>query len=222
MPSPREFCAPMKRLVLALAMTVSLMMVSAAQVNGKPEIPLPNPANQFPDKASARIVISQDDQQMLIYDGAQLVRALPVSTGWPGIRKTTTPVWSGRIGEYWGSFESFGTIQDHGYWLFTDHLADGSWNGDILIHGAPYHLGPTGQKEYELDGIGQSPASNGCIRMEPADADWFTQWNPIGVPISILPFTHGTGAYPKLAFGAALVASTQTMTPTVAGLGPHP
>ena len=100
----------------------------------------------FPDKSIARIVISQDRQEMLIYEGTEVVRRLPVSTGWPGMRKTQTPTWIGKVGRFWGTFTSFGTTQDLGYWLFTDKLPDGSWNGDILIHGAPYTLDEQGNK----------------------------------------------------------------------------
>lgn len=165
----------------------------------------------FPDKAVARIVISQDDQQMLIYEGDRLARTLPVSTGWPGIRKTATPEWSGRVGDFWGTFTSFGTTQDLGFWLYTDYLPDGSWNGDILFHGAPYTIGANGEKQYELDGIGTTPVSNGCIRLEPLDAEWMLRWNPTGVPITILPLTKDLESYPKLGVGAQLVAVAQNL-----------
>lgn len=165
----------------------------------------------FPDKTIARIVISQDDQQMLIYEGDRLALVLPVSTGWPGIRKTATPEWSGRVGEFWGTFTSFGTTQDLGFWLYTDYLSDGSWNGDILFHGAPYTIGPNGEKQYELDGIGTVPVSNGCIRLEPLDAEWMLRWNPVGVPLTIEPLTKDLSAYPKLGVGAQLVAVAQSL-----------
>src|SRR5262245_53943162 len=111
----------MTRLLLVLAVALGFTSI--------PVLP-PLGQNTFPDKSIARIVVSQDKQQLLIYEGKTLVRALPISTGWPGLRKTSTPVWSGKIGEFWGTFESFGTTQDLGYWLFTDRLGDGSWNGD--------------------------------------------------------------------------------------------
>lgn len=143
------------------------------------------------------------------------MRTLPLSTGWPGVRKTITPIWTGRIGEYWGTFSSFGTTQDYGYWLFTDYFDDGSWNGDILIHGASYALGPNGEKQYDLEGLGRAPVSNGCIRLQPQDAAWFNQWDPIGVPITIAPFTKGATAYPKLTVGAQLAAGiAQAPAPT--------
>jgi lipoprotein-anchoring transpeptidase ErfK/SrfK len=161
-------------------------------------------AASFPDKATARIVIDQDRQRMLVYDGGTLIRSLPISSGWPGKRQTLTPEWRGRVGEYWGTFTSFGTTQDDGYWLFTDYLPDGSWNGDILIHGAPYLIGPEGEKEYDLEGIGAAPVSHGCIRLLPGDMAWFRQWDPLGVEVNILPHSAPALTAPRLAAGALL------------------
>lgn len=178
---------------------------------------------QFPNKLSSRIVISQDKQQMLIYQGDKVVRQFPISTGWPGVRRTSTPIWSGRVGEFWGTFESFGTTQDLGYWLFTDTLPDGTWNGDILIHGAPYTLDGAGKKLYSTEQIGRSPVSHGCIQLLPDDAQWFHEWDPVDVPITIEPFTGGTLIYPKIVFGAQLTGGTPTqgqMNP--ASIAAHP
>ena len=214
-----ELTAAMRRLALALALTLSAIVLVAAPAEGRAIAPPPKSDGQvsFPPKANARIIISQDEQQMLIYDGEHLVRTIAVSTGWPGLRKTSTPVWSGRVGRRWGTFSSYGHTQDDGYWLFTDYLDDGTWNGDILIHGAPYDPGPAGQKDYDRDGIGATPLSNGCIRIQPEDAAWFSRWDPVGVPITITPFSRGTLAYPKIAVGAQLVAQTQSAAPQVAG-----
>ena len=52
--------------------------------------------------------------------------------------------------------------------------------------------GPTGhpnQVYQDLDALGTYPASRGCIRLNPDDASWFTQWNPEGMPLVILPKT---------------------------------
>lgn len=165
------------------------------------------PTAPFPDKGQARIVISQDDQRLLIVEGDRQVKQFPISTGWPGQRTTTTPSWQGTVGEFWGTFSSFGTTQDLGYWLFTDYLPDGSWNGDILIHGAPYVVGPAGEKRYSRDHIGVAPASHGCIQLLPEDAAWLRAWDPIGVPVTIAPFSRGSLDYPKIAVGARLVGT---------------
>lgn len=190
----------MMRIVLALLIAASL---SAAT------IPRARAGTAFPAKANARIVISQDRQQMLIYERGLLVRSLPISTGWPGRRATSTPVWRGPLGEYWGTFSSFGTTQDDGYWLFTDYLPDGSWNGDILIHGAPYLIGPGGEKQYDIAGIGAAPVSHGCIRLLPEDMAWFRAWDPQGVEVEIAPLRNPAFALPKVVLGALLLGGAQ-------------
>jgi len=184
----------MTRLVLILALVVGHWSIPVLPGKG---------VRFFPDKATARIVVSQDHQEMLIYEGTAVVRRLPVSTGWPGMRKTQTPTWIGKVGRYWGTFSSFGTTQDLGYWLFTDHLPDGSWNGDILVHGAPYTFDAQGNKVYDLEGLGTAPLSHGCIRLSPEDAEWFHQWDPVGVPIALESFTSKP-FYPRLVYGAQL------------------
>jgi lipoprotein-anchoring transpeptidase ErfK/SrfK len=160
----------------------------------------------FPDKATARIVIAQDQQRLLIFEGTILRRAMPISTGWPGQRATITPPWQGRVGRYWGTFASFGTVQDDGYWLFTDYLPDGRWNGDILIHGAPYTVGADGEKAYDLSGIGVAPISHGCIRLLPEDSAWIRAWDPLGVPVEIRPFRDPALTVPKIIIGASLLS----------------
>jgi lipoprotein-anchoring transpeptidase ErfK/SrfK len=127
------------------------------------------------------IVIDPKTQQMVVWDPAAdaPLRELPVSTGdtSAGYR---TPPWYGLVGEYAGTFQSFGVYADEGWYLFEDH-------GKILIHSAPYKL-IDGQKVYEdMDALGAYPASHGCIRLVPEDAAWFTAWNPQGVPLVILP-----------------------------------
>jgi hypothetical protein len=199
---PQGVNLSMTRLVIFLAVALGFGSI--------PVLPPPGGDAPYPDKSKARIVISQDKQRMIIYEGKNVARELPISTGWPGVRKTFTPAWSGKVGRFWGTFESYGTTQDLGYWLFTDHLPDGSWNGDILIHGAPYLPGPNGEKVYSLDHIGVMPASHGCIQLRPEDAEWFHGWDPIGVPIIIESFSNGTLNFPKIVFGAQLTGSTPT------------
>lgn len=190
----------MRQIALVVAVAVTVFALHAQPVRG---------GDDFPDKFRARIVISQDEQKMFIYEGARLVRTFPVSTGWPGKRQTSTPAWTGKVGQFWGTFESFGTTQDLGYWLFTDYLDDGSWNGDILVHGAPYLIGPNGEKQYFRDRIGLEPVSHGCIQMLPEDAEWFHAWDPVGVQITITPFSSGITAYPKLGVGAQLAGASR-------------
>ena len=183
-----------------------LLLVASALATSGPRV---RAATDYPARADARIVIAQNQQRMLIYERGALIKSLPISTGWPGRRETSTPTWSGRVGEYWGTFSSFGTTQDDGYWLFTDYLPDGRWNGDILIHGAPYTLDGDGGKQYDTGGIGIAPISHGCIRLLPADMAWFRAWDPQGVAVEIQPLSDPGLALPKVVLGALLLAEGQ-------------
>ena len=108
---------------------------------------------------------------------------MPVSTG-DESRGYRTLAWYGLVGEYWGTFNAFGVYADEGWYLFEDA-------GTILIHGSPYRL-VDGEKVYEdMGALGAYPASRGCIRLTPEDARWFTEWQPQGVPIVILPKGEG-------------------------------
>ncbi len=127
------------------------------------------------------IVVDLAAQKMTTWDphAGQPLRQMPVSTG-DEARGYRTLAWYGLVGDYWGTFSSFGVYADEGWYLFQDA-------GSILIHGAPYKL-VNGQKVYQdMDALGAYPASRGCIRLAPQDAIWFTQWQPQGVPIVILP-----------------------------------
>jgi len=132
------------------------------------------------------VVVDQNLQRMHIVENGMEVRTLPVSTGDPD-NHFHTPAWSGVIGKFWGTFSAHGVWADNAWYLFT--LPGG---GTILIHSVPYIL-RDGVKEYqELDVVGLYPASRGCIRLLPEDAQWFTDWQPQGVPIVILPWDGGT------------------------------
>ena len=133
------------------------------------------------DTARRFVVIDLKTQTMFVWDPAAEapLRELPVSTG-DESRGYRTPPWYGLVGKYEGTFQSFGVYADEGWYLFEDH-------GKILIHSAPYKL-VDGQKVYEdMEALGAYPASHGCIRLAPEDATWFTEWNPQGVPLAILP-----------------------------------
>ena len=130
-------------------------------------------------------IVDQNQQQMhVVEDGAE-VRTLPVSTGDPD-NHFRTPAWSGAIGEFWGSFSARGVWGDNAWYLFD---LDG---GTILIHSAPYVLQDGVRVYQQLDAVGLYPASRGCIRLLPEDAQWFTDWQPQGVPIVILPWDGGS------------------------------
>ena len=128
------------------------------------------------------IVVDQAQQQMHIVSDGDLVRVLDITTGDPE-QGWHTPTWFGVIGEYWGTFAGLGGVRaDEGWWLFKR-------GGNFLIHGLPYTLDASGQKQYKgRDDLGAAPASRGCIRLSPEDARWFSDWGPEGAPIIILPY----------------------------------
>ncbi|RME81784.1 MAG: hypothetical protein D6775_12670 [Caldilineae bacterium] len=162
--------------------------------NAVTPVPTPGPAEPaewLKDLARARglnpegdyIIVDQDHQQMHLVRNGIEERVLKISTGDPA-RGWDTPAWFGVVGEYWGTFRGQGGVRaDHGWWLFER-------GGNYLIHGLPYKLDAQGNKHYKgWDDLGETPASRGCIRLAPEDAAWFTEWEPEGVPIIILPYS---------------------------------
>jgi len=137
------------------------------------------------DMSRRFIVVDLASQTMTVWDPGKPARIMPVSTG-DESRGYRTLSWYGLVGEYWGTFQASGVYADEGWYLFEDA-------GHILIHSTPYKV-VGGQKVYEeTDALGAYPASKGCIRLTPEDAQWFTEWNPKGVPIVILPKDEGLG-----------------------------
>lgn len=136
------------------------------------------------DERGRYLLVDQATQTMHVFEGWREIRIFPVSTGLPESH-TETPEWSGRVGEYVGTFESLGTYQDDGWYLF-------SHGGSILLHGAPYVVDEAGHKVYsDLDSLGRRPTSHGCIRLAPADAAWLTTWDPQDVPVTITAWPSG-------------------------------
>ena len=133
-----------------------------------------NPAGDY-------IIIDQDAQTMFLVRQGQLQRTMPVTTG-DASQGWETPAWFGVVGESWGTFQGAGGVMaDDGWWLFQR-------GGNFLIHSLPYTLDADGQKHYAgRTDLGLAPASHGCIRLAPDDAQWFTAWQPQGKPIIILP-----------------------------------
>jgi lipoprotein-anchoring transpeptidase ErfK/SrfK len=135
------------------------------------------------DPSRRFIVVDAATQQMTIWEPGLPLREVPVSTG-DESRGYRTPAWYGLVGRYVGTFQAFGVYADEGWYLFEDA-------GSILIHGAPYKL-VDGVKVYQdMEALGSYPASRGCIRLRPEDAVWFTEWDPKGVPLVILPRSTG-------------------------------
>jgi lipoprotein-anchoring transpeptidase ErfK/SrfK len=138
------------------------------------------------DPVGTYVVVNQNTQRLTVVEGGIVLRAMAISSGDPD-RGWYTPSWSGQIGEFWGTFSANGVWADDAWYLFQA-------GGSILIHSLPYTLDEDGTKDYQGEGdLGIFPASRGCIRMDPAEASWFTDWEPQGVPIVVLPWNSGTG-----------------------------
>jgi lipoprotein-anchoring transpeptidase ErfK/SrfK len=138
------------------------------------------------DPTTTYVIVNQNAQRMTIVEEGRVLRTVPISTGDPD-RGWYTPAWSGRIGEYWGTFTANGVSADEAWYLFPA-------GGSILIHSSPYTLASDGSKIYQgLDDLGVFPGSRGCIRIAPDDAAWFTVWGPYDTPIVVLPWDGGTG-----------------------------
>lgn len=147
---------------------------------GESDVPAPPPAaetgpNGFdthPEEPRF-IYIDQSTQMLYIYEYGELLREIPCSTGLPESDKYT-PAASGRVGEYWPTFTSFGVEADDAWYLFRS-------SGNILIHSLPYLRDEQGNKLYQdAEMLGVRPSSHGCIRIAPEDARWLTAYNPNG------------------------------------------
>lgn len=138
------------------------------------------------DPAGSYVIVNQNAQRMTIVEEGRVLRTLRISSGDPD-RGWYTPAWSGRIGEYWGTFTANGVSADEAWYLFQA-------GGSILIHSSPYTLAPDGSKLYQgVEALGVFPASRGCIRIAPDEAAWFSAWGPYDTPIVVLPWDSGTG-----------------------------
>lgn len=140
-----------------------------------PDIPLSAPPPSLEGKA---IVVDQSLQVMALFEDGVEIRRMLVSTGRPTYTTYTLP-WNGYVGEYVGTFLSY-----------TGGKADNAWflyqaSGAIMIHGSPYYEIDGVKEYYELDALGNYPASAGCIRLHPDDAQWFTDWGPLNAAIRI-------------------------------------
>jgi lipoprotein-anchoring transpeptidase ErfK/SrfK len=132
---------------------------------------------QPPALVGKALVVDQDAQVLRIYEEGIEIRTLPASTGVPPLY---TPAFSGYVGHYVSTIYGYGGWADSAWYVFTA-------GGNIYVHSAPYGLSGD-VKVYEgLEFLGKRPSSHGCIRLHPADAEWFTTWNPQGVPILITP-----------------------------------
>lgn len=148
-------------------------------------LPLNTTLTLTPPPEGRYLVVDQDRQVMTVYENGRIIRIIPVSTGAP-YENSFTPAWRGVVGPFWGKarFRNSDLWADYIWYLFPGAT------GSILIHSVPYV--PNGdEKIYDRpEALGVEPASKGCVRIAPEDAQWLAAWNPVGVPIEITPY-HG-------------------------------
>jgi lipoprotein-anchoring transpeptidase ErfK/SrfK len=134
------------------------------------------------------LLVNQDEQMMRVYENGVEIRAIPVSTGAP-VANAFTPPWRGVVGDYWGG----GPFRDTNFWAdYMWYLFPGE-EGSILIHSVPY-LRSGDMKIYDRpDALGVRPASHGCVRISPQEAEWLKAWDPVGTPIEITPWSGEIG-----------------------------
>jgi lipoprotein-anchoring transpeptidase ErfK/SrfK len=150
-----------------------------------PPTPLPASALTLTPPTNGRfLLVDQDEQQMYVFQDGELIRSVPVSTGAP-VSNAFTPAWRGEVGDFWGkaAFRNTSLWADYIWYLFPG--AEGS----ILIHSVPYTKNGDEKVYDRLETLGVEPASSGCVRISPEDAEWLAAWNPVGVEIEITPLS---------------------------------
>lgn len=128
------------------------------------------PTPLVPAGGSSRVEIDVPRQFLMLYEGNQLSRILPVSTGsnerfcsegW--CRRAVTPGGSFTVGRRARGWES-GPLGD----LYNPLY----FNGGIAIHGSP--------------SVPARPASHGCVRIPMNAAEWFPDRVPSGTPVYVI------------------------------------
>jgi lipoprotein-anchoring transpeptidase ErfK/SrfK len=146
------------------------------------------PVTPTTPKRGRFLLVNQDEQMMHVYENGIEIRAIPASTGRP-VANAFTPAWRGEVGRYWGGgpFLNTNLWSDHMWYLFPGP------QGSILIHSVPYTRDGDVKIYDRLDALGVEPASSGCVRISPQDAQWLEAWNPVGVPIEITRWSGEIG-----------------------------
>jgi lipoprotein-anchoring transpeptidase ErfK/SrfK len=193
-PRPETVTPPLVPVELAIVLVTATSEPTVRVATPAPPVATPEPLTSYlidvvrrygMDMTRRFIVVDLASQTMTLWDPGHPTRIIPVSTG-DETRGYRTLAWYGLVGDYWGTFRASDVYADEGWYLFEDA-------GHILIHGSPYKRAD-GHKVYEdMEALGTYPASKGCIRLAPDDAVWFTEWNPKGVPIVILPKSESLG-----------------------------
>ena len=116
------------------------------------------------------IVVDLSDQKLYAYNGPQLVRTIPVSSG---KASTPTPTFSSKV----QSKDRSVTMRGRGYVAPGVPWAMCVPGGMICMHGAPWQ-----------EAAGQAygvPRSHGCVRMPTVQAKWLFHRTKTGTPITI-------------------------------------
>jgi lipoprotein-anchoring transpeptidase ErfK/SrfK len=115
-------------------------------------------------------VVDLSDQKLYAYNGPQLVRTIPVSSG---KASTPTPTFSSKVQSKHRSV----TMRGRGYVAPGVPWAMCVPGGMICMHGAPWQ-----------EAAGQAygvPRSHGCVRMPTVQAKWLFHRTKTGTPITI-------------------------------------
>jgi len=164
------------------AITLSLTVTVTPSI---PPTPLPASALTLTPPASGRyLLVSQDEQKLHVYENGVEIRTIPVSTGAP-VANAFTPAWRGHVGTFWGgaAFRNSNLWADYIWYLFPGE------QGSILIHSVPYTRNGESKIYDRPEALGVEPASRGCIRISPEDAEWLAAWNPVGALMEITPWS---------------------------------
>ena len=125
------------------------------------------------------IVIDLSERKAILYEGEKILREAPVAIG---DKETPTPVVNAIVDALWVRAESDIYLAP----LYGNRLFGLNQHSEALdeFGGRRPALAIHGTDEVEYIG---TEISNGCIRMTPADIDFFAQYVTLGTRVSILP-----------------------------------
>jgi lipoprotein-anchoring transpeptidase ErfK/SrfK len=116
------------------------------------------------------IVVDLSDQRLYAYNGEQVVRTIPVSSG---KNSSPTPTFESAV----ESKHPTVTMRGRGYTAPGVPWALCMPGGMICLHGAPWQ-----EAAGEAFGV---PRSHGCVRMPTLQARWLFQRVVVGTPVTI-------------------------------------
>jgi lipoprotein-anchoring transpeptidase ErfK/SrfK len=133
--------------------------------------------------------VDLNTQYMQVFDGGQLVRTVPVSTGKPGHDTYTgTKVILDKLSSMIMDSSTYGVPVNspEGYRLTVANAQRLTWDGEF-IHAAPWSVADQGVR----------PVSHGCTNVSDPDGKWLFDFTQIGDPVEFtgggLPYPPGVG-----------------------------